>query len=118
MKQLLAAVSTVEVGELEGVPKLGLATVLTFAIRTFFVIAGLTAFLYLILGAFNWITSGGDKEAIDKARNKIQAAVIGIILIFAVLAIIYTLEQVIWRGTFCLGISCPIKFPALITPTP
>ncbi len=100
------------------VPHLSLGGVLTFAIRTFFVVAGLTAFIYLILGAFAWITSGGDKEAIEKARNKIQAAVIGLILIFAVLAIVYTLENIIWPGQLCLGISCPIKFPTLISPTP
>ena len=101
------------------VPKLTLGGILTFAIRTFFAVAGLVAFFYLILGAFNWITSGGDKEAIEKARNKIQAAVIGIILIFAVLAIVYTLETVVFNRNLCFGISCEITLPTLLpTPTP
>src|SRR3990167_10030233 len=71
-----------------------LAQILTFMIKFFFIIAGLAALLYLLLGALSWITSGGDKEAITAAQQKIQAAVIGMILIVAVLAIIWTLEQV------------------------
>ena len=101
------------------VPKLSLGQVLTFAIRAFFVVAGLVAFFYLVLGAFAWITSGGDKEAIEKARNKIQAAVIGLVLIFAVLAVVYTLETIVFNKNLCLGLSCEITIPRLLpTPTP
>ena len=45
------------------IPTLG--EVLTFIIRFFFVMAGLAALLYLLLGAFTWITSGGNKENVD-----------------------------------------------------
>lgn len=86
-------------------------TVLSFSIRFFFVIAGLVALIYLILGALAWITSGGNKESVDKAREKIQAAIIGIILIFVVLAIVGVIENVLNLG---LGITKPIVFPKLI----
>ena len=46
--------------------------VLTFVIRFFFIIAGLVALLYLLLGALAWITSGGNKESVDKAREKFK----------------------------------------------
>lgn len=88
--------------------------ILTFFIRAFFLIAGLAALFFLLLGAFGWITSGGDKDAITAARDKIQAAVIGLILIVAVLAIIVTLEQLVFQKAICLGISCPVIFPQLI----
>lgn len=88
--------------------------VLTFIIRTFFVIAGLMAVLYLLLGAFSWITSGGNKESVDKAREKIQAALIGIILIFAVLAVVGVVEQILFPAGSGLGITKPIKFQRLI----
>lgn len=84
---------------------------LTFIIRFFFVIAGLVALLYLLLGAMSWITSGGNKENVDKAREKIQAALIGIILVFIVLAIVGVVENVLNLG---LGITKPIVFPKLI----
>ncbi len=88
--------------------------VLTFIIRTFFVVAGLIAMLYLLLGAFSWITSGGNKESVDKARDKIMNALIGVILIFAVLAIVGVVEQVLFPAGSGLGITKPIRFQRLI----
>jgi cytochrome bd-type quinol oxidase subunit 2 len=88
--------------------------VLGFLIQIFFVVAGLVALIYLLLGALSWITSGGNKENVTKAQEKIQAAVLGLILIVAVLAIIVTLEQIVFNKEICLGISCPIKIPSLI----
>lgn len=85
--------------------------VIGFLIKGFFVIAGLTALLYLLLGAFAWVTSGGEKEAVGKAREKIQAAVIGLIVIFAVLTIVVLLENLLGIG---LGLSKEIVFPQLI----
>jgi len=89
--------------------------VLTFVLRFFFIIAGLAALIYLLLGALAWITSGGNKENVDKAQQKIQAAVIGLIVIFAVLAVVVLLENILGLG---LGIGQPIKFPKLINTTP
>jgi len=88
--------------------------VLTFIIRFFFIIAGLIALLYLLLGALAWITSGGNKESVDKAREKIQAALVGLILIFAVLAVVAIIENVFFPGNTGLGITKPIVFPGLI----
>lgn len=44
----------------------------------------------LILGAFEWITSGGDKEAVGKARGRIINALIGL----AILAVAFALARV------------------------
>jgi cbb3-type cytochrome oxidase subunit 3 len=86
-------------------------TVLSFGIRFLFIVAGLIALLYLLLGALAWITSGGNKESVDKAREKIQAALVGLILIFAVLAIVAVIENIFSLG---LGLTRPIVFPKLI----
>jgi hypothetical protein len=54
-------------------------------------IAALLVFFYLIWGGFDWIMSGGDKGNTDKARQKIFAAVIGIVILassYAVLTIV------------------------------
>jgi len=110
------ACTSVDTGELGfKIPSLG--DLLTFAIRAFFVIAGLAALFYLLLGALAWVTSGGDKDAVTAAREKIQAAVLGMILIVAVLAIIWTLEQVIFNRRICLGLSCPLTLPGLVETT-
>lgn len=91
-----------------------LSTVLTFLIRFFFVMAGLAALIYLLWGSFSWVTSGGQKENVEKARDKIQAAIVGLILIVAVLAIMVTLEQVVFNQKICVGLSCDITVPNLI----
>ncbi len=103
-------VKTVDVGF--KIPDIG--TVLTFMLRTFFIMAGIITILYLLLGAFSWITSGGNKENVDKARDKIQAALVGMILIFAVLAVVTLIEQVLFPAGSGLGITKPIKFQRLI----
>ena len=93
-----------------------LSDVLTFFIRFFFVLGGIMALLYLLLGAFAWITSGGDKEAVTAAREKITNAIIGVILIVAVLAVIVTLEQIVFQKRICFGISCKATIPGLLSP--
>lgn len=95
----------------QGLNDLNLSDLITFAIRGLFIVAGLLALIYLLLGGMSWITSGGNKESVDKARDKIQAAVIGLIVIVAVIAIITLLEKVLNIG---LGVSLPIEFPCLI----
>jgi hypothetical protein len=52
------------------------------------VLAAVLVFLYLIWGGIEWITSGGDKGKTEAARNKITAAVIGLIVIAASYAIL------------------------------
>jgi hypothetical protein len=51
------------------------------------VIAALLVLLYLVWGGIEWITSGGDKGKTESARNKITAAVIGLIILAASYAI-------------------------------
>lgn len=91
-----------------------LTTILSFIIQFFFTIAALVALLYLLLGALAWITSGGDKESVKKAQDKIQNALLGLILIVVVLAAAVTLEKVVFQGNICFGITCPLKLPSLL----
>ena len=70
-----------------GTAQQGLANIIAFGIKTFILIAGLALLLYLLWGAFDWISSGGEKEKIAKAQSKITSAVIGIILVFVVLVV-------------------------------
>ncbi len=58
-------------------------------------LAALAVFLYLIWGAFEWITSGGDKGKTESARNKITAAIIGLIVLAASYAILMLMLQIL-----------------------
>lgn len=93
-----------------------LTTVVGFLIKFLFFFAGLAALLYLLLGAFSWVTSSGDKENVKKAQDKIQAAVVGLVILVVVLVIIATLEQVILKGSFCIGLTCDLgaNLPTLL----
>lgn len=71
------------------------------------VLAGLIVFAFLVWGGVQWITSGGDKAGVEAARNRITAALIGLVIVAAAYAIMRILEA--FFGT-CI-ISCPIKIP-------
>jgi len=64
-----------------------ISDLVNFALRAVLAIAALLVFAYLLLGAFQWITSGGDKGKTEQARNQIIAAVIGLIIVAASYAI-------------------------------
>ncbi|GIW62765.1 MAG: hypothetical protein KatS3mg090_0591 [Patescibacteria group bacterium] len=107
------AITEATIGATGFVPKIELDAVLSFAVKLFFTVAALVALYYLIMGAFEWLSSGGDDDKISGARKKITAAVIGLIMIVAVLAIAWTLEQLVFQRNICFGISCDIKIPVL-----
>lgn len=52
-------------------------------LSTVMVFCALLVFFFLVSGAFDWILSGGDKGKTEKARGKIIAAVVGIIIVAA-----------------------------------
>jgi hypothetical protein len=57
-------------------------------------IIGVVIFLFImLLGGIQWISSGGDKTALEGARGKITNAVIGIIILFSLFAILKIVED-------------------------
>ncbi len=57
--------------------------------------SGVVVFLiYFIWGALEWISSAGDKGAVQKARDRITYAAIGLIILSAVWAV-YSIVQII-----------------------
>src|SRR3989344_9616137 len=64
-----------------------LGTFIGGAIRLFIIVAGLFLLIYMLWGAFDWITSGGEKEKISKAQSKITNAVIGMFLVIVSLTL-------------------------------
>ena len=82
-------------------------------IRIIFFIAGLFAIFMLLLGGFEWVSSGGDDKKLSSARGKIINAVIGLVVMVAVMTLVVLIEQVIFGGKMCLGISCPLNVSKL-----
>ncbi len=87
--QVLAAASDINILP----PEKGFLTIGNFvnnALLIAFAFAILFVLIMLIWGAFEWISSGGDKENVGKARGRIINALIGL----AVLAVAYALAKV------------------------
>lgn len=53
-----------------------------------FVAGTIIFFFVLIIGGIQWITSGGDKQALESARGKLTNAIIGIVILFSLFAIL------------------------------
>ena len=67
---------------------------LTVGVSLVFVIAGILSFLYLLWGGVQWISAGGDKEAIDKSRRRIIQSIIGLVIILSVYVIVNLVEYI------------------------
>lgn len=84
-------------------PDANLGTLLKTVLTIIFTLAAVLVLFMLAWGAFQWITSGGDKEAVDKARKRITASLIGL----ALLALAYLIAVVVGRlvGIDVFGLS-------------
>ena len=54
----------------------------------FVVLAVIIALLYLLYGGIKWITSRGEKDQVEAARNHIIAAIVGLIVVFLAIFIV------------------------------
>jgi hypothetical protein len=79
-------------------PDTSIGAIVSFGVAFVIVIAFLAALLYIVIGAFQWITSGGDKQKVADARNHILAAVIGLIVIALSFVIINVVIQALGLG--------------------
>jgi len=76
-------------------PAVPVSTLLTNALTIIFIVAALAVLFFLIIGAFRWITSGGEKESIGKARGTIVNALIGLAILALAFVIVVVVGQVL-----------------------
>jgi len=58
-----------------------LATLLNIVITWVGIIAGVIAFFYLVIGAFMYLTAGGNEDGAKKGQQAIINAIIGLLII-------------------------------------
>lgn len=85
--QAPAGSTTIGINQPENFKVADVGVAIKNVINAALVIAALLAFIYLILGGIQWITSGGDKSAMESARNKITQAIVGLIIVAAAYAV-------------------------------
>lgn len=61
---------------------------ISFVLRVVLAIGALLVFGFLVMGGIEYITSGGEKGKTESARNKITAAIVGLIILAASWAIL------------------------------
>lgn len=86
-----------------------LGQLISAGVGTLLIVAALLAFLYLILGGIQWITSGGDKTGMEAARNKITHAIVGLIIVGAAWAIMTLVQN--FLGVTIIGGSVDLPKP-------
>lgn len=62
-------------------PNTDTGVVISNAVSLVFVIGIIAVLFMLITGGYSWITSGGDKEAVGKARQRIIQSLIGLLIL-------------------------------------
>ncbi len=77
------------------IPDVEIGNVISAIVGILLLVSAILAFLYLILGGIQWITSGGDKSAMETARNKITSAIVGLIIVAASWAVMLLIGQFI-----------------------
>lgn len=86
-------------------PGVPVGKVLGFIVGAAVTFGIIAALLFIVLGAFQWITSGGDKTKVESARNHIVAAIVGLVIIVLSLVIINFVLQLLGVN---LGEGLPI----------
>jgi len=57
-----------------------------------FAVGVIIFFFMLILGAIQWISSGGDKQALEGARGRVTNAIIGLVILFSLFAVLNLIQ--------------------------
>lgn len=86
MEKLALSISGTPIRGAGNVPTGGFYTTGTWIIQDFifyfYIAAIILALLFIVWGGFNWITSGGDKQKLAQARQRIVFAIVGLIIAF------------------------------------
>lgn len=83
--------------------------------RAVFALAGVGAFVYLIVGGFKYITAGGDPKALGDAQKAIAYAAIGLVITASLYFILKVVSETFYGGGLNL---LRFSLPAPSAPTP
>lgn len=56
--------------------------------------SGIACLFMLLIGGYYYVTSGGDKEAVQKATKTMTSGLIGLVLVFSIFAIMNVVELI------------------------
>lgn len=65
-----------------------LSRYIALGIQTAIIVGALAVLVYFFLGAIRWITSGGDKGSLEKARQQMVQAAVGLLILVSIIALL------------------------------
>ncbi len=89
---------------------LNIGTLIGGIVGVAIIIAALLAFIYLVWGGIEWISSGGDKAGMEAARSRITNAFVGLFIVAAAWAITKLIETFFGITIISGGITLPKAF--------
>ncbi|MBU0649434.1 pilin [Patescibacteria group bacterium] len=69
-----------------GLPKTDIASVIGSIIKTLLAVLGVIFFILLVYGGLLWMTARGNQEKVDKAKDALTNAIIGLLIILVAYA--------------------------------
>jgi len=81
-----------------------LGVIISELLKYLFPFTGLLLFVYLLIGGFSYLTSGGEPKAMEQAQSKITNAIVGFIIVFVAYWVVQIFE-------FMFGISGSLFSP-------
>jgi hypothetical protein len=112
--QLVPPAHAAQLGEFNVEPPVGLdpglnsiGAIISAFLPAVFALAGIAAFIYLILGGFRYLISRGDPKQIESARGAITNAMIGLIVIVGIFVIIAVIQAIFKIQIMNIGLLLP-----------
>src|SRR3989344_2028147 len=87
----------------------GISLFLNNSITLIYTVAAVVFVFMILWGAFEWISSGGNKESVDSARKRIVNALIGLTILAVAFAIITLAGSFLNIDLFNLTVPTPDK---------
>jgi hypothetical protein len=80
------------------------STIVTL-INVLYVVGVVAFFFMLVIGGIQWLSSGGDQQALANAKARIQHAVIGLTILMSAFAIVTLIEAVFDINILLIDVS-------------
>ena len=71
------------------------ANIISSLLSVALVVGAIALLLFLVWGAIEWITAGGDSGKIEKARTRITQSIVGILVLSSVIAIFMVVQNIL-----------------------
>lgn len=106
-KNAFAQATTITIQKPKNAGYNDLGEFITASIRLLFAVAAVSVLIMLVWGALQWIFSGGEKDAVAAARNRILNALIGLAILAVAVAIAVVFGRFVGIDLFNLIIPAP-----------